>query len=199
MTNEDNKKIINFLFEMGTMRKLPRMHRQNLLTDDMSDNIATHSYRVTLIGWFLAKMEKVEPYKVVMMCLAHDMSEVRSGDHNWVHKRYTKIFEDEIKKEQLGQLPFEDLFELSSEYEKRESKEAIVAKDADLLDQIFLLREYVWQGNKEAQIWLDGKGEDKINRQFKSLKTDSAKKLAKMAMETPPSDWWNDIFTHQNR
>jgi len=31
-----NKRITNFLFEIGTMRKLLRMHRQNLLTDDMS-------------------------------------------------------------------------------------------------------------------------------------------------------------------
>lgn len=198
MTNK-HKKIVNFLFETGTMRKLPRMHRQNLLTDDMSDNIATHSYRVTLIGWFLAKMEKVDPYKVVMMCLSHDMAEVRSGDHNWVHKRYIKIFDNEIKKEQLGELPFRDLFELSSEYDKRESKCAIVAKDADLLDQILLLREYVWQGNKEAQIWLDGKGKDKTNRQLKELKTKSAKELGKIIMKAPPSDWWNDIFTHQNR
>ena len=96
-----NKKIVDFLFEMGTMRKLPRMHRQTLLTDDISDTIAAHSYRVALIGWFLAKMEKADPYKVVMMCLSHDMAEVRSGDHNYVHKRYVKIFEDEIKKECL--------------------------------------------------------------------------------------------------
>ncbi len=62
---------------MGTMRKVLRMHRQTLLTDDMSDNIATHFYRVALIGWVLAKMEGANPYKTLMMCLLHDMGEVR--------------------------------------------------------------------------------------------------------------------------
>ncbi len=201
MSNIDNKKIVQFLFEMGTMRKLPRMHRQTFLTDDMSDNIATHSYRVTLIGWFLAKMENVDPYKVVMMCLSHDMPEVRTGDHNWIHKRYVKIFDEEIKEEQLGTLPFGDLKKIADEYDKRESKEAIIAKEADLLDQLFLLREYVWQGNKEALIWLEGKpnkgGEkDKFIEKFK---TKSSIDLAKIALSEDPSSWWNNLWTSKNR
>lgn len=203
MIDKDQSKIVDFLFEMGTMRKLPRMHRQTLLTDDMSDNIATHSYRVTLIGWFLAKMENVDPYRVVMMCLSHDMGEVRSGDHNWIHKKYVKVFEEEIKTEQLGVLPFDDLKAIADEYDKRESKEAIVAKDADLIDQMLLLREYVWQGNKEAEIWLSGKpGSMQDETHFKHasrLNTESAKSLAIVIMERGPSDWWNDIWTSKNR
>jgi len=200
MNKEKEKKIVRFLFEMGTMRKLPRMHRQTFLTDDMSDNIATHSYRVSLIGWFLAKMENVDPYKVAMMCLTHDMGEVRTGDHNWIHKRYVKIFEDEIKEEQLGTLPFEDLKQVADEYDKRESREAIIAKDADLLDQIFLLREYVWQGNKEAQIWLKGKeGRERTDDKRDRFKTKSAENLCDIVMTEDPSSWWNYLWTNKNR
>ncbi len=201
MTNEDNKKIVQFIFKMGTMRKLPRIHRQVFLTDDMSDNIATHSYRVTVIGWFLAKMEKVDPYKVAMMCLIHDMPEIRSNDHNWIHKKYVKIFEEEIKQDQLGTLPFNDLKEIVDEYDKRESKEAILAKEADLLDQLFLLREYVWQGNKEAQIWLEGKpgqGGEK-DKYLERFKTESGKAIARVAINEDPSSWWNELWTDKNR
>jgi len=194
------QKIVQFLFEMGTMRKIPRIHRQTFLTDDMSDNIATHSYRVALIGWFLANMEGANPEKVVMMCLTHDMPEVRSNDHNWIHKRYVKIFEKEIKEEQLGSLPFSGLKEVIDEYDKRKSKEAIIAKDADMLDQIFLLREYVWQGNREAQIWLEGKqgGEGK-NDNTERFKTRSAQELFKTVMMENPSSWWNNLWTPKNR
>lgn len=193
MSNEEQKKIVQFLFEMGTMRKLPRMHRQVLLTDDVSDTIATHSYRVTLIGWFLAKMEGVDPYKVLMMCLSHDMSEVRTGDHNWVHKRYIKVFEDEVRTDQLGSLPFEELNDISEEYHERKSPEAIVAKDADLLDQILLLREYIWQGNKEAEAWLKRKNiED-------TFKTKSAKELVKKMLSEDPSSWQRELQTSINR
>lgn len=199
MNDSKEQKIVRFLFEMGTMRKLPRMHRQTLLTDDMSDNIATHSYRVTLIGWFLAKMENVDPYKVVMMCLMHDMGEVRTGDHNWIHKRYVKIFEEEIKEEQLGGLPYPEMKEIADEYDMRESPEAVVAKDADMLDQIFLLREYVWQGNKEAEIWLKGKPGEEENDKAKRLKTESAKKIANAALIEDPSGWWDNLWTSKNR
>lgn len=200
MSDSTEQKVVRFLFEMGTMRKLPRMHRQTFLTDDMSDNIATHSYRVTLIGWFLAKMEGADPYKVAMMCLMHDMGEVRTGDHNWIHKRYVKIFEDEIKEEQLGTMPFPEMKEMADEYDKRESKEAIIAKDADMLDQIFLLREYVWQGNKEAQIWLEGRTNEVVKKdKVERFKTESAKALAKVALTEDPSNWWYHLATSKNR
>jgi putative hydrolase of HD superfamily len=81
-TNKTIKKAAEFLFEVGTLRKTIRAHRQTLLTDDSSDNIASHSFRVIWIGWILSKMEKADPYKVLLMCLAHDTGETRSGDQN---------------------------------------------------------------------------------------------------------------------
>ncbi len=196
---EDQKRIVNFFYEIGTMRKLMRMHRQVLLTDDMSDSIASHSYRVAIIGWFLAKEEKADPYKTVMMSLLHDMSEVRSNDHNWVHKKYIKIFESEIEEEQLGTLPYPDLKNFISEYQERKSIESVIAKDADLLDQILLLREYEWSGNKEAHLWLYGKGSAKTNAQLEKLKTESAKRIGAEIYKVNPSDWWNTLWTSNNR
>ena len=199
------KRIANFFYEVGTMRRLPRIHRQTLLVDDVTDTIASHSYRVALIGWFLAKEEKADPYKVVMMCLLHDLGEARTGDHNWVHKRYIKIFDEEINKEQLGDLPYKDLKELADEYHERKSKEAIVAKQADILDQILLLREYEWQGNKEASLWLKGKSIQrgkaggKTDNKLLSLKLKSARKMGEEIYKTNPSDWWAHLWTNKNR
>lgn len=194
-----NERLADFLYEIGTMRKILRIHRQTLLTDDVSDNIATHSYRVTLIGWLLAEMEGADKYKTIMMCLLHDAGEIRTNDHNWVHKRYSKTYDDEVLEEQLGSLPFRELFELAGEYEKRESTEAIIAKDADMIDQILLLREYEWQGNKEAAIWLKGKSGTEPSRHLTALKTESGRKLAASILERDPSDWWNEIWTNVNR
>ncbi len=192
--NIDKKAISHFLYEIGTLRKVARAHRQMLLEDDLSDNIASHSYRVTIIGWLLAKMEKADPYKVVMMCLLHDTAEARSNDHNWVHKRYVKIFEDEIIEDQLKSLPgSEELNGFAKEYGMRESVEAKIAKDADLIDQILLLKEYEHKGNKEAGKWLIGKKDGK--RMF----TQSARDLVKEICRQEPGDWWRNIWTDKNR
>lgn len=195
----EEKRIAQFLFEVGTMRKLIRIHRQALLTDDMSDSIASHSYRVALIAWHLAKMEGADMYKTVMMALLHDTGEARSGDHNYIHKKYVKIFDDEIIKDQLGTLPHSDLETIMKEYEERKTKESILAKDADLLDQILLLREYEWQGNREANIWLHGKSGQKENNQIARLKSESAKKIGAAILEEDPSSWWNETWTATNR
>lgn len=192
----DPKKILaNFFFEVGTLRKLARSHRQTLLTDDLSDNISSHSYRVTVIGYFLAKLSNADVVKVVLMCLFHDVSESRSGDQNWINKRYVKVYEDEITKDQLSPLPFSDeLMELNHEYQERKTLEAKLAKDADLIDQILLLKEYEHVGNQEAATWL------KHNNHLKILLTPVAKKIAKEIIKQNPSDWWyKDLWTPNRR
>jgi len=193
------RRIAQFLFEVGTMRKIARMHRQTLITDDMSDNIATHSFRVAIIGYFLAHMEGVDASKVVMMCLIHDMGESRTNDHNWIHKRYVKEDEKQVLEEQLGSLPFPGLAELAREYAERKSPEAIVAKDADVLDQILLLREYAHQGNREAQIWLDGKRGKTPYSYTQYARTKSGKALGRVIYDEEPSSWWRALFTSERR
>ena len=186
--------LASFLYEVGSLRKMPRAHMQTLLTSDLSDNIASHSYRVTMIGMQLAELEKADVNKVVKMCLLHDIAESRSGDQNWIHKKYVKVFEDEIAKDQMQSLPDEKgLLRIISEYNKRESLEAKIAKDADLIDQVLLLKEHEWGGNKEASSWLFDK------KTGKKLFTKSARKLVKEIIKQDPSDWWRDIWTDQRR
>lgn len=198
-TPSKEERIADFLFEIGTMRKLLRSHRQVLLTDDLSDNIASHSYRVAMIGWMLAKEEGANPERVTIMCLLHDLEEVRTMDHNYIHKRYVMTTPETVDREQLGTLPWPDLHNLVGEYRERSTKDAIVAKDADLLDQILLLREYEWQGNKEASIWLRGKGTETHNSQLKRLQTSAAKRIGTILLERQPSSWWNTLWTHKEK
>lgn len=188
------KELTSFFFEMGTLRKIARSHRQTLLTDDLSDNIASHSFRTTIIGYFLAKEIGADSDKVIKMCLIHDIEESRAGDQNWVHKKYIKVFEDEIRKEQLGKMPHsQELLDLSKEYDERKSLEAKVAKDADLLDQILLLREYELAGNKEAKRWLDEKPYLKI------MYSQITKQIVKEISKQRPSLWWHNLWTGDRR
>ncbi|MEW5805388.1 MAG: HD domain-containing protein, partial [Patescibacteria group bacterium] len=156
MNSTQIQKLTQFFYEIGALRKTLRAHQQTLLVNDPSDNIAAHSFRVAVIGYFLAKALKADADKVIKMCLIHDLEEARSGDQNWVNKKYVKVYEEEIREEQLnGLIGAEELKKISQEYQERKTKEAKIAKDADLLDQILLLKEYEHQGNKEASNWLN--------------------------------------------
>lgn len=193
-------RLTNFFFEIGTLRKLLRSHRQTLLTDDLSDNIASHTFRVAMIGYFLAQEEGADAGKVVMMCLSHDLEEVRSGDQNWLHKRYVKVFEAEIAKDQLSGLPGSDeILKLKEEYNTRETKEAKIAKDADLIDQLLLLKEYSWNGNREAEKWIRKKitGEDPGGPN--DMSTPFTKSVAQKVLEVDPTDWNEGLFVSKGR
>lgn len=188
------KKLANFLYEIGSLRKVARAHRQSLLTDDLSDNIASHSFRVAVIAYFLANTEKADSGRTVIMALFHDMEEARSGDHSWVHKKYVKVYEKEIREDQLrGLTGGKELETVCDEYDVRETKESKLAKDADLLDQILLINEHAWSGNKEAAEWREGESHKKL------LWSETAKKLAKEICGTKPSDWWRKVATNERR
>ncbi len=197
MKKEQIKKLTSLFFEAGSLRKIPRSHQQTLLTQDLSDNIASHSYRVAVIGYFLSQnIEEVDSGKVVKMCLFHDLEETRTGDQNWVHKSYIKSFEDEVRKDQVKDIKNNDNFkEISKEYDERKSLESKVAKDADILDQLLLLREYEWQGNQEAKKWLDKKEEGG----YKNFSTSLAKEIAKEIKKQKPSSWWKDAWSAHRR
>jgi putative hydrolase of HD superfamily len=131
------------------------------------------------------------------MCLLHDIEEARFGDQNWVNKKYVKVFEKEIVEDQLrGLLNSEELLNLLKEYYERKTLEAKIVKDADLLDQILLLKEYEFQGSKEAARWLKG---EKESNQEKLMSTKLAKEIAKEIKKQKPSLWWQNAWTHNRR
>lgn len=173
-------KITNFLFEIATLRRLIRSHRQ--MIQEANDNISDHCFRTAVIGMILANLEKCDANKVLKMCLFHDVVEARIGDANFINQQYVSLREEEARKDQMEGLPITDeILELIQEYEQCENREAIVAKDADLLDQMILQQEYFYKDEKNRRIWQ--------NYTERSLKTKSAKKLAKKIRELNPFEW----------
>lgn len=173
-------KIVNFFFEIATLRRLTRSHRQ--VISEVNDNISDHSFRVAIIGMILGEMEKGNKDKVLKMGLFHDLLEARTGDANFVNKRYIKQNEKEAIKDQMKDLPIsKDVISLLKEYNQRKTKEAKISKDADILDQMILQQEYFSNDKKNRNIWQDFSEKD--------IKTKSAKKIAKMIRKTNPLQW----------
>lgn len=166
------------------MRRIKRSHSQ--LIQQADGNISDHSFRVTIIGMILAKLEKCDVNKVMKMCLFHDLAEIRVGDANFINQQYSDLHESEAHADQMVDLPIEtEVMEFLQEFEQRESQESIVAKDADLLDQMILQREYLFNDVQNHQIWQD--------HTEHSLRTESAKKLAQKIRTTNPFEWLYQI------
>jgi putative hydrolase of HD superfamily len=200
MRTKEHLDIAELLFEFGTLRRLLRMHQQMLLLFDPTDNIASHTARTAFIGLIIAQHEDLDVGKVVAMCLLHDLAEARGNDHNWVHKRYVKVHEDEITAEQLGEPVFDGLRALKEEYEERKTPEAKAAKDADLIDELLLVKEHTQSGNREAAHWLsDDGGKDRKAERLRKMNLSFSRDLAETIYETSPAHWWKGLWTDKNR
>ncbi len=176
------KEVINFLFEVGMLKKTPRTGYQFLGSGQ--ESVAEHSYRTAVIGYLLSLKEpEADSRKIILMCLFHDLHEARTGDHNYVNKRYVHVYEEKAIQDLAQELPFGDeIISLTREFSEGESLEARISRDADQIDLILELKEQQDLGNKSAGEWL--------YYAEKRLLTESAKRLAKEVMNTKFSDWW---------
>jgi putative hydrolase of HD superfamily len=176
------KKIINFFFELGMLKKTPRSGFQFLGSG--RESVADHSFRVAMIGFALARIVgNVDPFKVVCLCLVHDLPEARTGDQNYVNKRYVTVDETGAVEDLTDSLPFGDeLKGLLREYRLADTPEARLCHDADQLDLILELKEQNDLGNSYALKW--------IHFARQRLVTAIAQQMAEQVLATDSTDWW---------
>jgi len=110
---------------------------------------------------------------IIKMALAHDLPETRTADLAYVHKVYSQTDDARAARDLFAGTSFTDFEDIHARYEKRDTIEAKIVKDADNLDIDLELKEFEEQGHKLPAKW-------KAMRKFvrdKKLYTKTAKKL----------------------
>ena len=184
------QKIVNFIFELSQLKRKTSGWLLAGISTQNSPSIAEHTLRAAQIGYILAEMEGVNPEKVASILLIHDNTEARTGDQHKVSARYfTKKSAEELAfKEQISQLgkPIEEKWiKYFYEFENRNTKEGIVAKDADWLETAFQAKEYLDIGYSSTQNWIDNVE--------KALETNSAKRILAEMKNCKSTDWWKNL------
>jgi len=164
------------------LKRTPRSGFQFLGTG--AESVAEHIFRTSYIGYALGKLTKtVNIDRLIKMCLFHDLPEARTGDLNYVNKKYVDAHEKKAVEDLALTLPFgNEIQELILEFIEGKTEEAKLARDADQLEMILALKEYKDVGNSYADEWLEFS--------LKRLQTDTARELAKVILETDSSLWW---------
>ncbi len=184
-TKDANNRDIDFLFEMGNIRFIDRMWKR-FLRDDFA-NLAEHHFRMFWIAMIIAANEPgVDTGKIAKMVLVHDIAESRTGDVDYLARQYVDRNEQLALEDMLDQTSIKDEFyALWDEYERKESLEAQIVKDADNLDVDFELYEQGIRGSKLREYWQD-------NREYvaeNKLYTKTAKQIFKSLEEANPHNW----------
>ena len=82
--NSSFKNIASFIFETGLLNNFKRSGFDFLGT--CNQNIASHSFRASIIAFILAKRLNADENKAVILTLFHDIPETRTGDINYFQK-----------------------------------------------------------------------------------------------------------------
>ena len=173
VTDQSWKRLADFVFELGMLRRTPRTGYQFLGSG--AENVAEHSFRTAMIGYILARKAGADVARTVFLCLFHDVHEARIGDFNYVNRIYNTsdpvlAFTHALEGTGLRV----EVLELWHELEAGETLEARLAQDN--------LKEEQDLGNPYAAKWLA--------HAVPRLKTDFARDLARGIQSADQSDWW---------
>lgn len=154
------------------------------------ESVAEHSFRTAVIGYYLAHLEGVDPYRVIVMALFNDIHESRINDlHKMGHyyidfkEAERKVFKDQVK--HLDRRVKEELERFRREYEVQRTKEGIAARDSDILECLLQAKEYSEQGYPGAKKF--------FQKAPQYLKTRTAKELWRQMKTWDPASWWEGV------
>ncbi len=174
--------IADFLFETGMLAKTPRSGYQFLGSG--RETVAEHILRTIYVGYTLCKINSsLDELRVLKMCALHDLPEARTGDMNYVNKKYVQVDEAKAVRELTETVFFgDDIKQAIDEFNARQTPESLAARDADQIALILQLKEYGDLGNKYSEEW--------IKYAMQRLATEEGRKLAGRIIQTDSSHWW---------
>jgi 5'-deoxynucleotidase YfbR-like HD superfamily hydrolase len=184
--NFSMKNIANLLFKANILKKIPRSGYHFLGAG--KESVAEHSFSTAFIAFVMAQMiPDANAYRLIAMCLVHDLPEAKTGDLNYVQKKYVTANENKAIEHIVNRLPFgENLSDLISEFNERQTIESKLAHDADQLSLILDLKTLSDIGYEPPKKWL----RFALNR----LETKIGQEMARSIMETEWDAWWLENF-----
>ncbi len=180
---------LNFFAEAGLLKRVKRSGWW-VAGIENPESVAEHCFRCAVIGYYIAHSEGVDPYKVVTMTLFNDIHEARINDlhkmgHYYIDFREAekKAFNDQVESLELKAKAHLKL--MRNDYEKQLTKEAVVSRDADILECLLQAKEYMDNGYPVAKTF--------FKRAPDHLKTKTARVLWQQALKWDSHSWWQNV------
>lgn len=180
------KNIADLLFEAKILKHVPRSGFHFLGAG--KESVAEHSFSTTFIAYIMSLMlPDIDSLKLITMCLIHDLPEARTGDHNYVHKRYVSVDEKQAILDVIRNIEFGgSLVDIFMEFKEQKTTVSLLAHDADQLAFILDLKSISDTGHTTPDQW--------IPVVIKRLKTEIGRRLADSIMKTRWDAWWMDDY-----
>lgn len=181
--------MLDFFAEAGLLKRVKRsdwwvagLHNP--------ESVAEHCFRCAVIGFCMAHEEGADPYRVLAMTLFNDIHEARINDLHKMGHYYIDFKEAEKKvfRDQVSALPARikgPLESIRADYDGQRSLEALVSRDADILECLVQAKEYLDNGYPVARKFL--------RRAPGFLRTRTAQRLWKELQSWDSTVWWENV------
>ena len=146
-------KIHEYIKIVSTFEAMKRNTRHSWLSDGRHESVAEHSWRLTLMAYFLKdEFPEADIDKVLKMCIFHDIGEAFTGDI----PAFLKTTEDERVEENtvnkfINTLPDEYRNELTLLFDEMNKLESLEAKIYKALDKMETL---IQHNEADISTWL---------------------------------------------
>jgi len=187
---KDVKKITNLIYEAAVVKRLLRTGWQ--IFGDNEEGVGEHSFMTAVIAYFLARETSANPStklrinmeKVLIMSIFHDFHEARTGEQDKIAKFYTKRDQDKANEHIFKDID-SDLLVMLNEYEEKESLEAKVVYEANVIAFSVEVKLLLEKGNTHAKEWLLANNT--------RLRLPQSIALAQELTNTDSQNWWKSI------
>lgn len=181
--------VLNFFAEAGLLKKVKRSGWWVAGIKD-PESVAEHSFRTAVMGFCLAYLEGVDPFKVMAMALFNDIHEARINDLHKMGHYYIdfKNAEKKVFNDQIRSLPpsvNQPLSAMRQEYDAQKTMASLLARDADILECLVQAKEYHDDGHERAKLFLA--------RAPRFLKTQTARKMWRGLRRWDTNAWWQGV------
>lgn len=181
--------VLNFFAEAGLLKRVKRSGWW-VAGIDHPESVADHCFRCAVIGFYMAHQEGADPYRVLAMTLFNDIHEARINDLHKMGHYYIdfKAAEKRVFQDQVALLPDKvkaSLTDIRGDYDTQGTLEALVSRDADILECLVQAKEYEAHGHPVAHKFL--------KRAPGFLKTKTARELWESLQKWDPTVWWENV------
>lgn len=188
------KHITNLVYEAAVVKRLKRTGWQIL--GDNDEGVGEHTFMTAVIAYFLAKeisknagtrpgLEAgLNMETVLTMSVFHDFHEARTGDLDKIATFYMTRDQEKANRDIFAGVD-EPLLTTLETYEKKESLEARIVYEANVIAFLVELKLLEEKGNIHAREWIEGN--------LARLRIGEAIALARDLASTDSHDWWKHI------